>query len=124
MNENTGINDRLHGRDELSSSSMSSKNMDLPERLISAGAGALITLSAITKLFKNPVLALTQIGVGAMLLDRGISGYCIVRGPDIKAKNERTGPTEPAPLSTAETNTQSIVIDAIELGSGSNTKRI
>ena len=89
------------------------------ERLVSVGTGVIITLSGLAGLFSNTLLAFTKIGIGVLLLDRGISGQCWIKASMKNSKSEEISPSDPAPLSTAEFNTQSVVIDAIDLGSGS-----
>jgi len=54
-------------------------NVGKTDRIISIGTGAYIFFKGITNLFSHPVLALTEAGVGAALLHRGITGSCSVK---------------------------------------------
>ncbi|RYE18453.1 MAG: DUF2892 domain-containing protein, partial [Sphingobacteriaceae bacterium] len=65
------------------------------DRIISVGTGTFILFKGITNLFSHPLLALTEVGVGAALLHRGVTGSCeikkIIDGPD-EAAVERAYP--------------------------------
>ena len=104
-------------KDSESENSFTS-NIAKSERFVSIGTGLFITLSGITRLFSNPWLAITEIGVGALLLDRGISGYCVVKDLTEKQQEKIATASNQAPLSTAETAVGSTVTNAIDLGTG------
>lgn len=54
-------------------------NVGKTDRIISVGTGAYIFFKGITNLFSHPVLALTEAGIGAALLHRGITGNCAIK---------------------------------------------
>ncbi len=54
-------------------------NVGKTDRIISVGTGAYIFFKGITNLFSHPVLALTEAGIGAALLHRGITGNCSIK---------------------------------------------
>ncbi|MEJ6980778.1 DUF2892 domain-containing protein [Pedobacter sp. P351] len=54
-------------------------NVGTSERIISVGAGAFIALKGISNIFSHPLLALTELGSGGLLLYRGLTGYCPVK---------------------------------------------
>lgn len=54
-------------------------NVGKTDRIISVGTGAYIFFKGVTNLFSSPVLALTEVGVGAALLHRGITGNCAIK---------------------------------------------
>lgn len=54
-------------------------NVGKTDRIISVGTGAYIVFKGITNLFSSPVLALTEVGIGAALLHRGITGNCSLK---------------------------------------------
>jgi len=54
-------------------------NVGKTDRIISVGTGAYIFLKGITNLFSHPVLALTEVSIGATLLHRGITGNCAIK---------------------------------------------
>ena len=54
-------------------------NIEKSERLVSVGAGAFIALKGLTNVFSHPYLALTELGIGGMLLYRGVTGYCMIK---------------------------------------------
>lgn len=51
-------------------------NIDKSERIVSVGTGAFIGLKGVTNIFSNPMIALTELGIGGLLLYRGVTGYC------------------------------------------------
>lgn len=61
-------------------------NVGKTDRIISVGTGTFILFKGITNLFSHPLLALTEVGVGAALLHRGVTGSCEIKkmidGPD------------------------------------------
>jgi hypothetical protein len=88
------------------------------ERILSIGTGIFITFSGLSRLFSSPLLAITELGLGALLLDRGISGHCVVKGMK-KTDRTKTPPvSDPAPMSTAETAIGSSVTDTVDIGTG------
>jgi hypothetical protein len=105
---------------DLESKDMFTANIEKSERMLSIGTGFFITLSGIARLFSNPLLAITEIGAGALLLDRGISGYCLVKDLTENKQEETFASSHQAPLSTAETAIGSTVTDAIDLGTGTS----
>ena len=54
-------------------------NIGKTDRIISVGTGAYIFFKGVTNLFSSPVLALTEVGIGAALLHRGITGNCAIK---------------------------------------------
>lgn len=54
-------------------------NVGKTDRIISVGTGAYIFFKGVTNLFSSPVLALTEVGIGAALLHRGITGTCEIK---------------------------------------------
>lgn len=54
-------------------------NVGKTDRIISVGTGAYIFFKGITNLFSSPILALTEAGIGAALLHRGITGNCAIK---------------------------------------------
>jgi len=54
-------------------------NVGKTDRIISVGTGAYIFFKGITNLFSHPLLALTEAGIGAALLHRGITGNCAIK---------------------------------------------
>jgi hypothetical protein len=54
-------------------------NVGKTDRIISIGTGAYIFFKGVTNLFSSPVLALTEVGIGAALLHRGITGNCSIK---------------------------------------------
>ncbi|MVN21492.1 YgaP family membrane protein [Mucilaginibacter arboris] len=54
-------------------------NVGKTDRIISIGTGAYIFFKGITNLFSHPILALTEAGIGAALLHRGITGTCSIK---------------------------------------------
>lgn len=54
-------------------------NVGKTDRIISVGTGAYIFIKGVFNLFSHPVLALTEVGIGAALLHRGITGNCEVK---------------------------------------------
>jgi len=54
-------------------------NVGKTDRIISVGTGAYIFFKGVTNLFSSPILALTEVGVGAALLHRGITGKCEIK---------------------------------------------
>jgi len=84
------------------------------ERLLSIGSGIFITINGITKLFSNPLLAMAELGVGAMLLDRGITGHCVIK--EATEKPQDASISTNAPMSTAETAVDSTVAAALGTG--------
>jgi hypothetical protein len=56
-----------------------SANVGKTDRIISIGTGAYIFFKGITNLFSHPVLALAEVGIGAALLNRGITGNCSIK---------------------------------------------
>ena len=75
-------------------SSVLQENVGKSERIVSIGSGAFITLKGITNIFSHPYLALTELGLGGVLLYRGLTGYC-----PIKEKMENMA-REDAPLTS------------------------
>ena len=51
-------------------------NVSRSERYLSLGTGAFIALKGITNIFSHPLIALTELGIGSLLLYRGTTGYC------------------------------------------------
>jgi hypothetical protein len=54
-------------------------NIGQSERMLSTGAGAFVLYTGVTNLFDSPLTALAEIGIGGLLLFRGLSGYCPVK---------------------------------------------
>lgn len=54
-------------------------NVGKTDRIISVGTGAYIFFKGVTNLFSHPLLALTEVGIGATLLHRGITGTCSIK---------------------------------------------
>ena len=54
-------------------------NVGKTDRIISVGTGTFILFKGITNLFSHPLLALTELGVGATLLHRGVTGNCEIK---------------------------------------------
>ncbi len=54
-------------------------NVGKTDRIISVGTGAYIFFKGVTNLFSYPILALTEVGIGAALLHRGITGNCEIK---------------------------------------------
>ncbi len=54
-------------------------NVGKTDRIISVGTGAYIFIKGVFNLFSHPILALTEVGIGAALLHRGITGNCSVK---------------------------------------------
>ncbi len=54
-------------------------NVGKTDRIISIGTGAYIFFKGVTNLFSHPFLALTEVGIGATLLHRGITGNCAIK---------------------------------------------
>lgn len=54
-------------------------NVGKTDRIISVGTGTFILFKGITNLFSHPLLALTEVGVGATLLHRGVTGNCAIK---------------------------------------------
>lgn len=53
-------------------------NVNMPERILSLVAGAVITYKGISQITKHPLIALQEAMVGGVLLYRGATGYCPV----------------------------------------------
>lgn len=51
-------------------------NVDMPERILSILAGAVITYKGLTQISKHPIIALQEAMVGGILLYRGATGVC------------------------------------------------
>ncbi|MGI4727437.1 MAG: YgaP family membrane protein [Janthinobacterium lividum] len=54
-------------------------NVGKTDRIISVGTGAYIFFKGVTNLFSSPILALTEVSIGAGLLHRGITGNCAIK---------------------------------------------
>lgn len=54
-------------------------NVGKTDRIISVGTGTYIFFKGVTNLFSYPLLALTEVGIGAALLHRGITGTCEIK---------------------------------------------
>ena len=54
-------------------------NVGKTDRIISVGTGAYIFIKGVFNLFSHPILALTEVGIGAALLHRGVTGNCSVK---------------------------------------------
>lgn len=50
------------------------------ERIVSILAAGLVLGISIKRITRNPIAALTGLGLGGSLLARGISGRCVVKG--------------------------------------------
>lgn len=53
-------------------------NVNMPERILSLVAGAVITYKGVSQITKHPIIALQEAMVGGILLYRGATGYCPV----------------------------------------------
>jgi len=53
-------------------------NLNWPERYISIAAGVKMTLSGLGNLFSSPFTSILRLGAGGYLLNRGISGHCVI----------------------------------------------
>jgi uncharacterized membrane protein len=53
-------------------------NLKWPERYASVIGGVLLGYSGIKHLFKNPWEAVVKIGAGGYLINRGVTGYCVL----------------------------------------------
>lgn len=51
-------------------------NVNMPERILSLVAGAVITYKGISQITKHPLIALQEAMVGGVLLYRGATGFC------------------------------------------------
>ncbi len=54
-------------------------NVGKTDRIISVATGTYIFFKGVTNLFSSPILALTEVGIGAALLHRGITGNCEIK---------------------------------------------
>ena len=67
-------------------------NVEKSERLVSIGAGAFIALKGITNVFSYPLIAMTELVIGGVLLYRGVTGYCALKDKlehsDMTTRNE------------------------------------
>lgn len=54
-------------------------NIGKTDRIISIGTGGYIFIKGVFNLFSHPILALTEVGIGAALLQRGITGNCEIK---------------------------------------------
>jgi len=64
-------------------------NMDKSERVLSLITGAYIFCKGIGNVFSHPVIALGEAVIGGALLQRGVTGYCV-----LKAINEKQNVVE------------------------------
>lgn len=51
-------------------------NLGSSERMLSIASGSFLVLKGITNIFSHPLIAITEIVIGGVLLNRGVSGYC------------------------------------------------
>lgn len=63
-------------------------NIDKSERIISLVTGAFIFSKGIGNLFSHPLLALSEAGIGAFLLQRGVTGHCMLKEMTEEPKQE------------------------------------
>ena len=54
-------------------------NIGKTDRIISIGTGGYIFIKGVFNLFSHPIIALTEVGIGAALLQRGITGNCEIK---------------------------------------------
>lgn len=54
-------------------------NVGKTDRIISVGTGGYIFIKGVFNLFSHPLLALAEVGIGAALLQRGITGNCEIK---------------------------------------------
>lgn len=55
-------------------------NVGKSERILSVATGAFILFQGITNIFSHPIIAVAEIAVGGSLMQRGVTGYCPVKG--------------------------------------------
>jgi len=70
-------------------------NVGKSERIVSIGSGAFIALKGISNVFSHPYLAMTELGLGGVLLYRGLTGYCPIKEKMERENAAATSPTVP-----------------------------
>lgn len=53
-------------------------NLAFSERLISIGAGTYMIFNGLSKIFRKPLIAVSEVAIGGALLYRGSLGYCAI----------------------------------------------
>lgn len=83
-------------------------NITRSERLVSVGTGAFIGLKGVSNIFSNPLIALIELGIGGVLLYRGVTGYCAVTALAEEQANRTSAMTDPNIASTSPANPERI----------------
>lgn len=64
-------------------------NVGTSERILSVVAGGLILSIGVKQLLKNPITAISGVGLGGALVYRGITGKCTVKSAIEQLTNEK-----------------------------------
>ncbi len=64
-------------------------NVGTSERILSVIAGGLILSIGVKQILKNPITAISGVGLGGALVYRGITGKCTIKNAVEQLTNER-----------------------------------
>lgn len=64
-------------------------NVGTSERILSVIAGGLILSIGVKQILKNPITAISGVGLGGALVYRGITGKCTIKAAVEQLTNER-----------------------------------
>lgn len=64
-------------------------NVGTSERILSVIAGGLILSIGVKQILKNPITAISGVGLGGALVYRGITGKCTIKSAVEQLTNER-----------------------------------